>query len=542
MSVSVAFTKKVPAASSCRRSGHMIARFSQVINGTATEERPYAAASSTRPLVSRPALIASRNVSDSRDAGSRPVRAVGGCDDGDDPELGALVEPPLGLGGLSQAAREPDLAEGREPLAHGRAARRRGDRERHCEVGTRFLDAHAAGDVDEDVRARERDARRVARARRRSSRGAWDRRRCRHGAASRDRSARRAPAPRAGAGACPRARSRRRLRSRRHASSRRAPRDRARRRGRRRSSRRRRARSSSRSDSWSRGGCGARGSGRPRTGGRSRRGARGHAGRRRRRLSSRARRAPSRRPPPSRRGGGCPAASRTCATDPGAEPSAEAWSVCTESMTHTSGRSASSVAQTESSSVSARMSTDSAPPSRAARSDTCDADSSPVTSSARRPARAIAPSAVSRRVDFPTPGSPPTSTSDAGTSPPPRTRSSSATPVEMRSASSTRTDPMGTGFSGDGRGALGRRAVQLLDEGAEDAAARALPEPAAGGRATFGARELDGDLRHRLSLGTRSDATPSRKCADSLASRALVDKSAVRPPQTSTKGRAVWTD
>ena len=33
---------------------------------------------------------------------------------------------------------------------------------------------------------------------------------------------------------------------------------------------------------------------------------------------------------------------------------------------------------------------------------------------------------------MPTPGSPPTRTSDAGTSPPPRTRSSSGTPVGMR--------------------------------------------------------------------------------------------------------------
>ena len=99
----------------------------------------------------------------------------------------------------------------------------------------------------------------------------------------------------------------------------------------------------------------------------------------------------------------------------------------------------------------------------------------------------------------------------------------------------------GDGLQGDCRDALGRRAVQLLDQAAEDTAARALPEPAARGRATFGACELDGDLRHRVSLGTRSDTTPSRKCADSLESRGPVHKSAVRPPQTSTKGRAVWT-
>src|SRR5581483_2596855 len=51
----------------------------------------------------------------------------------------------------------------------------------------------------------------------------------------------------------------------------------------------------------------------------------------------------------------------------------------------------------------------------------------------------IAISAVSKRVDLPTPGSPPTRTSDAGTRPPPSTRSSSSTPVGIRRASSTST-------------------------------------------------------------------------------------------------------
>ena len=48
-------------------------------------------------------------------------------------------------------------------------------------------------------------------------------------------------------------------------------------------------------------------------------------------------------------------------------------------------------------------------------------------------------SAESSSVDLPTPGSPPTSTSEAGTSPPPSTRSSSGTPVGIRSASSLST-------------------------------------------------------------------------------------------------------
>ncbi len=74
------------------------------------------------------------------------------------------------------------------------------------------------------------------------------------------------------------------------------------------------------------------------------------------------------------------AASRTCATDPGALVSVELCIVCTESTTQTSGASASSVAATAPSSVSARTGTASAPsPSRSARIRTCAADSSPVT-------------------------------------------------------------------------------------------------------------------------------------------------------------------
>ena len=121
------------------------------------------------------------------------------------------------------------------------------------------------------------------------------------------------------------------------------------------------------------------------------------------------------------------------------------------------GRSRSSVAQTASSSVSARISTASQPPSRAARSFTCAADSSPVTSSARRLARASRRAPIRSSVDLPTPGSPPTSTSEAGTSPPPSTRSSSATPVGMRSASSASTST--SRRSGRRRGSAARRAT-----------------------------------------------------------------------------------
>ena len=67
----------------------------------------------------------------------------------------------------------------------------------------------------------------------------------------------------------------------------------------------------------------------------------------------------------------------------------------------------------------------------------------PATSSTGRCAP-IAPSIAAVRLDLPTPGSPPSSTSDPGTSPPPSTRSSSAMPVPMRAAALVSTDASGT--------------------------------------------------------------------------------------------------
>ena len=114
-----------------------------------------------------------------------------------------------------QPSGQPDLAErGQAPRVTGAPLRGRRDRERDGKVRAGLVDAHAAGDVDEDVGLAERRCRRAARARRRSSRAASGRRRCRRGAASRGRSARRAPAPRAGSAASPRARRRRRRRPR----------------------------------------------------------------------------------------------------------------------------------------------------------------------------------------------------------------------------------------------------------------------------------------------------------------------------------------
>ena len=84
-------------------------------------------------------------------------------------------------------------------------------------------------------------------------------------------------------------------------------------------------------------------------------------------------------------------------------------------------------------SVSASTGTCSAAPgSRSARSRICAADSSPETYSVRRPAPSRLPSAIDVSVDLPIPGEPPISTSEPGTRPPPRIRSSSPIPVFSR--------------------------------------------------------------------------------------------------------------
>jgi hypothetical protein len=54
-------------------------------------------------------------------------------------------------------------------------------------------------------------------------------------------------------------------------------------------------------------------------------------------------------------------------------------------------------------------------------------------------------SAASVNVDLPIPGDPPMSTSDPGTIPPPRTRSSSAMPVPIRATCSASTSRNGVG-------------------------------------------------------------------------------------------------
>src|SRR5690625_2147204 len=105
-----------------------------------------------------------------------------------------------------------------------------------------------------------------------------------------------------------------------------------------------------------------------------------------------------------------------------------------ESMTRNAGLRCAAVARMTSRLVSVRQS--SRPGLRSTRrsSDlTWAADSSPVTY--RLPCfSAMASWACSNRVDLPMPGSPPSSTTDPGTSPPPSTRSSSLSPDESLDA------------------------------------------------------------------------------------------------------------
>ena len=98
----------------------------------------------------------------------------------------------------------------------------------------------------------------------------------------------------------------------------------------------------------------------------------------------------------------------------------------------------------------------------------------------------------------------------------------------MRAASSARHGSDRDGLRGDGGRARRGRAVELFDEAAERAAARALSEPAPGRRPALGARELNGDLRHPASLGAASDAA-----GDKYASiRLQLGRGWIRVPET----------
>ena len=138
--------------------------------------------------------------------------------------------------------------------------------------------------------------------------------------------------------------------------------------------------------------------------------------------------------------------SRTCATLPGADSSAGRNTVWIESTMSTRGLTASSSACTADRSLSAHSSSPSPRmPSRSARILTCAADSSAVTYSTGGVICASLRAASSMSVDFPMPGSPPISTSEPRTRPPPSTRSSSPMPVSVRSLRSMTTSLSVTG-------------------------------------------------------------------------------------------------
>src|SRR5207248_6725485 len=78
-------------------------------------------------------------------------RRAGRGDRRDEAELGALLEPALGLRGGPETAREADLAEGRDLRLDRGALGRGDDRQRDRQVGAGLVDADAARDVDEHV-------------------------------------------------------------------------------------------------------------------------------------------------------------------------------------------------------------------------------------------------------------------------------------------------------------------------------------------------------------------------------------------------------
>ncbi len=128
------------------------------------------------------------------------------------------------------------------------------------------------------------------------------------------------------------------------------------------------------------------------------------------------------------------AAARTWATVPGALSMVSSHIVWIESITTSAASGARSRAAVISRRLIAAASSSgaSATARRRARRRTWSTDSSPETYSTRRPARASAAAACSNSVDLPMPGSPPTSTADPATRPPPSTRSSSSIPVPAR--------------------------------------------------------------------------------------------------------------
>jgi hypothetical protein len=91
-----------------------------------------------------------------RPRGFPPVAGRG--DDRGEAELAALLEPAVACVAGRRRPVRPSSPKAASPVATGSRTRRRGDRERDPEVGSRLVDAHAARDVDEHVGAAERQA------------------------------------------------------------------------------------------------------------------------------------------------------------------------------------------------------------------------------------------------------------------------------------------------------------------------------------------------------------------------------------------------
>ena len=153
------------------------------------------------------------------------------------------------------------------------------------------------------------------------------------------------------------------------------------------------------------------------------------------------------------------ATARICGTPPAAPSLASLEIVCTESTTSRPGRTSSTwVSRAPRSFSAARNRPGCTLPVRSARSRTWAGDSSPVTINARSSPRAAKRWATSSSsVDLPTPGSPASSTTEPGTSPPPSTRSSSPTPVGRARASSGSSSPIGRAARVTGAGETARR-------------------------------------------------------------------------------------
>jgi hypothetical protein len=154
------------------------------------------------------------------------------------------------------------------------------------------------------------------------------------------------------------------------------------------------------------------------------------------------------------------ATSRTWPTDPAAPVRSGLATVCTLSITTTTGLTARIAASILEKSVSAsRWMPGAATPSRSARRRTWTRDSSPDTYNTGTPREPNLSSAISNSVDLPTPGSPPSNTSEPATRPPPSTESSSPICERIRTSPPRSVDTSDSGTTrGGSTAAAGSRA------------------------------------------------------------------------------------